>query len=197
MDYTDLYALIDSGPHLCKDEEQNCLIWQNYLRTRREVYERLIPNHAVNNIVSECNWISRSQSSSSRQLNISVKPGDICYLDFGQAYRYETGYQHFGLIVSMHTGKALIVPMTSNPEQYASAYDEKTNPHGKKHLMRLGRIGMMNRNSVMFLNDMKYLNTARIIDVKGHLNTDSDLFQQVKKRLIDMIDSAENDQYPC
>ncbi len=197
MDYRDLQSLIDSGPQFCKEEEIDSDVWQNYMHCKQEFYEKFTPNSVFSNLISECNWVYRSQSASSRQMNVSVRPGDVCYLDYGQAYRFETGYQHFGLIVSMHCGKALIVPMTSNPEQYAAAYDEKTNPNGRRHLMRLGKIGMMNRDSVMFLNDMKYLNTARIIDVKGHLDTHSELFLQIKKRLIDMIDTTENDQYPC
>ncbi|MCH4208129.1 MAG: hypothetical protein LKF50_07510 [Solobacterium sp.] len=197
MDYTNVQELLDSCPRLDQDRQHSFDVWQNYLKCRKEVYEKLAGENSRHNLISEINWVLRSSSMSSEQLNVSVMPGDICYMDFGQAYRYEIGYQHFGLIVSMHSCKALVVPMTSNPVQYASAYDPVDNPHGRTHLMRLGRIGAMNRDSVMFLNDMKFVNTSRVIDVKAHLDTDSKLFHDLRLRLVDMVIPPEEMSLPC
>ena len=82
----------------------------------------------------------------------------------------------------MFNSKALVIPMTSNSEAYYGAYDEKSNPGGSSHLMRLGLVKGLNRHSVLFLNDVKYINTARIIDIKAHINTDSILFKKIYQR---------------
>ena len=42
----------------------------------------------------------------------------------------------------------------------------------------------MNKNSVLFMNDAKWINTARIIDVKAHLDRQGELFQEIKARVI-------------
>ncbi|MEG0076608.1 hypothetical protein [Anaerorhabdus sp.] len=51
----------------------------------------------------------------------------------------------------------------------------------------------MNRKSVLFLNDCKFINSARVIDVKAHLDVDSAYFAQIKKRIIQMIDEDEGE----
>lgn len=96
---------------------------------------------------------------------------------------HESGFQHFAVIISFCHGKAFVVPMTSNPTMYNQAYDHQMTPDGKKHLMRIGMIEGMAKESVLFLNDGKFINTARIIDVKANINKNSRLFQEIKKRL--------------
>ena len=64
------------------------------------------------------------------------------------------------------------------------SYSGKDKPKGKRHLMRLGKLKGMNKNSVLFINDAKWINTARIIDVKAHLDRQGELFQEIKERVI-------------
>lgn len=165
--------------------------WQSYIRSRKEVYRNLVNEHLDSNMVSEANWILRSHYSSGEEMGLNIVPGDICYTDFGQAYLNETGYQHFGIVMAVCRRKALVIPMTSNPVQYAKAYDARENPAGRKHLMRLGKIEPMNRPSVLFLNDMKFINTARVIDVKAHLDVHSALFRRIQQRMLEVLFSRE------
>ena len=134
-------------------------------------------------MISEVNWQKRRNIRSATELGVKVMVGDICYIDFGKAYVYEVGYQHFGLIISFHHGKAFVVPMTSNSSTYALAYDEYENPTGREHLMRIGLVPGLVKPSVLFLNDAKFINTARIIDVKAHIDADSMMFQKIVRRL--------------
>lgn len=161
--------------------------WTNYMHYRKELYAPLVSSSLTNSLISEANWIVRGRCRSGEDLGIRLKPGDICYLDYGQAYLNEAGYQHFGLVITVYSHKALVVPMTSNKAQYASAYDEKENPRGKRHLMRIGALPGMAKPSVLFLNDMKFINTARVIDVKAHMDENSVLFLRVKSRLLRII----------
>lgn len=154
-----------------------------YQRMRYEEVIRLDEGKMICRITSEANRLIRSKCASCAELGIRIREGDICFIDFGDAYLYESGYQHFGLIVSLCHGKALVVPMTSNTEMIKAAYDPITTPQGKRHLMRIGLIKGMARESVLFLNDAKFINTARIIDVKAKINRQSPLFQEIKNRL--------------
>ncbi|MEF9967143.1 MAG: hypothetical protein RR766_01430 [Longicatena sp.] len=166
--------------------------WNNFVRAREEVIKCVDEQHCDSYLVSDANWLLRSQYTSCEQLGIDIRPGDICYIDYGQAYLNEIGFQHFGLVLSIYQKKAFVIPMTSNELQYKTAYDLIDNPSGKRHLMRLGCLPGMNKPSVLFLNDCKYINTARIIDVKAHLEISSPCYQKIKKRIIKCISSSES-----
>ena len=49
--------------------------------------------------------------------------------------------------------------------------------------MRIGLIEGMKKESVLFLNDCKYINTARIIDVKATIPENSALFGRIVRRV--------------
>ena len=150
-------------------------------------YEAMDFAELKRHLISEFNYEQRKEFKSSELVGFKVKVGDICYVDFGKAYINEAGYQHFGVIVSLNNSKAFIIPMTSNHSVYQQSYCSKTYLCGKKHLMRLGDVAGLNRKSVLFLNDAKFINTARIIEVKGHIHFNSELFQEIKRRLRECI----------
>ncbi|MBQ7991462.1 MAG: hypothetical protein IJM63_10065 [Solobacterium sp.] len=167
-------------------------LWRNYVRTREDLYNVLIPDHAEVSMVSEENWLERGGCFSGEDIGIRVNQGDICYMDFGQQYLNEAGYQHFGLVMSIYAKKALVIPMTSNPATCAKAYDPIDNPQGKKNLMQIGKVRGLYKNSVLFLNDLRFVNTARVIDVKAHVPVTSPLFRTVQKRMMEVL--FANDQ---
>lgn len=138
-------------------------------------------------LLSELNYSNRYHLKSSIKFGYYIKKGDICYIDYGRAYIQEVGYQHFGLVISIFDAKALVIPMTSNYETYRSAYDPIKNPNGLKHLFKLGKINGLDKYSVLFLNDGKYINTARVINVKGRINPKSKLFKKIMKCFINGI----------
>lgn len=180
--------LIDGTSEDCGEHRA---AWVKYIKARKEFVKDVDKKNYEANLISEANWLLRNQLTSCETLGFEVRQGDICYIDFGQAYINEIGYQHFGLILSIYQKKAFVVPMTSNQTQYRTAYDIIKNPTGKKHLMRIGCLPGMAKSSVLFLNDCKYINTARIIDIKAHLSTTSPCFKQVKKRIIKLINDSE------
>ncbi len=165
------------------DKVDDVCLWMDYLESKKNLMKQLEPKCLDYCLVSEANWFIRNQEVSCDGLGIQIRVGDICYIDFGQAYINEAGFQHFGLILSIYQRKAFVIPMTSNPHQYKTAYDPVDNVIGKKHLMKIGLIPGMNKPSVLFLNDCKHINTARIIDVKAHIHPHSPLFDKIKKRV--------------
>lgn len=150
-------------------------------------YETLAIKEAIPRMISEDNLRKRRHINNCLELGMNIRVGDICYIDFGEAYINEIGYQHFGLIVTIFHNKAFVVPMSGNHGAFQQAYS-KDNPSGKRHLMRLGKIRGMNKESVLFINDAKWINTARIIDVKAHLDRKSDLFKDIKERVKSCLD---------
>lgn len=116
-----------------------------------------------------------------------IHTGNIFLLLFW-SYTNEIGFQHFGLIINIFHNKAFVVPMSGNRSAYQQAYS-KEHPKGKRHLMRLGKVKGMNKESVLFINDAKWINTARIIDVKAHLDRSSELFMDIKERTKSCLDS--------
>lgn len=137
-------------------------------------------------MVSKMNFCKRKEMYSCKPFDIEVKKGDLAYIDFGQAYQHEIGYMHFGLVITVSRGKAFVVPLSGKYKAHLEAYDE-TNQRGKKHLMRLGYVQGLTKVSVLFLNDAKWINTSRIIEVKAHLDTNGKIFKEAQKRTIEMI----------
>lgn len=155
------------------------------LEAMKHYIQRQTTKEAVKILLSTQNYLKRGALKYNETLPLSA--GDVCYIDFGQAYLNEAGYQHFGLILSMMNGKAFVVPMTSNPITYEQAYDKQTNPKGKIHLMRVGQPQGLNKPSVLFINDSKFINTTRIIEVKGHLDINDELFDRIRRRVFHCI----------
>lgn len=156
-------------------------LWNNFVEEKSADYAALCVKEAVPRFISEQNLRERRNANNCAELGVDVRVGDICYIDFGEAYINEIGYQHFGVVVSIFHNKAFIIPMSGNHSAYMQAYSSE-NPNGKRHLMRLGKIKGMNKESVLFINDAKFINTARIIDVKAHLDRNSELFKEILER---------------
>lgn len=161
--------------------------WMKYLKVKKYYYKVLHSKVADVSTLSEANWIVRKEMQSCEDGGIDIHAGDICYIDFGQAYLNEAGYQHFGLVMSICNKKALVIPMTSNPLQYENAYDDEINPEGKIHLLQIGQPKGLNKPSVLFMNDAKYINTARIIGVKSRIDVNSPLYLKIKQRLLKVM----------
>lgn len=155
----------------------------SYFCDQRHYYKQMEQKEQIRMLISEMNWQTRHSLPSCRAVGIKACIGDICFIDFGKAYRYETGFQHFGLILSMYHGKVFVVPMTSNAMTYALGYHPKENPQGKRHLLRIGQVVGLAKPSVLFVNDAKFINPARILDVKAHIDENSEAFQEIRRRI--------------
>lgn len=184
MQVKDIEAFYD----VCVSQEKNLIqqewdkLWQWFMEEKKNEYANISYKEGIQRLVSEKNYTTRRNVSSAKSLGLSIVPGDICYTDFGQAYLYEAGYQHFGLVLSIVHFKALIIPMTSNPNTYQKSLKQEGT-----YLFPLGSIDGLYKESVLFLNDAKFINTARIIDVKAHLSVTSPLFLEIKDRFKNLV----------
>ncbi len=161
--------------------------WKTYIHLREVIYSRFLPGYVEHNLKSEVMWVLRGRYASGEDIGIRVHPGDICWLDYGQSFNNEMGYQHFGLILSISHRKALVIPLTSNEEMYRKAGE--CSPH-YDHLMQIGMPKGLRKNSTLFLNDLRYINTARILHTRAHIDVDSELFLEIRKRVTEILFSG-------
>lgn len=162
----------------------------DYASSIKEEYRSMSARLCRDSLLSEYNYRMRSKLKSCRTLGMTINQGDICYIDFGRQYVSEAGFQHFGLVMNVYCGKALVIPMTSNPLNYHQAYDHVDNLDGLRHLMRLGKTEGLNKYSVLFLNDAKFINTARVIDLKSWIDPQGEQFRKIKKRLVECLETS-------
>ncbi|WP_273402193.1 hypothetical protein [Traorella massiliensis] len=179
---------IEAFYEVCISQKENVIqqewekLWNWFIEEKKDEYAKITYKEGVQRLVSEKNYNTRRNIPSSKALGFTIEPGDICYTDFGQAYLYEAGYQHFGLVIAIVHFKALIIPMTSNERTYKKSLTSEGT-----YLFPLGTINGLYKESVLFLNDAKFINTARIIDVKAHVPTNSKLFMNIKNRFKSLI----------
>lgn len=121
--------------------------------------------------ISKMNHFKRNSYWSCEEMQMNVRPGDICYTDFGIGYINECSYQHFGLILNIVNNKAYIIPMTSNRKTVQKAKGGK-----REHLYYIGQPQGLNKETCAFINDGRYINTARIISVNAHMDSSSEQF---------------------
>ncbi len=132
-------------------------------------------SEAVSEVLSELNYQKRHRMAGASETGVWVKTGDICYIDFGNAYLNEVGNMHFGLILTIRHRKAFVLPLCSKGSVY------------KPHLVALGKLEGLAKESYVLLNDAKFINTARIIDVKGHLPPHSLQFKKIQDKLMQYL----------
>lgn len=168
----------------CREAPTDELI-QEYLKE----YEAFILSMPLSQQNRECvsgyNRFKRMKFWSSTSLGIDVNVGDICYIDYGQAYINEAGYQHFGLVIATYNHKLLVVPMTSN----TNTISQSVNKHDptKGHLYYIGKVEGLNKPSVLFLNDCKFINSGRIISINGHICPKGPIFDKIRTCVKEII----------
>lgn len=188
MEVKKLQALLKHPPtYQMKEVSAWPKLRRDYIEERSAEYETLPLREGVAKMISEQNFRDWSQCYSCMERGIHIAEGDVCFLDFGDAFINEAGFQHFGVILKIFHGKAFVIPMSSNAATYAQAYQEETGC-GKKHLMQIGLIPGLVKESVLFMNDAKFINTARIIEVKAHIDVNSELFLRIKTRLLHFLE---------
>lgn len=125
--------------------------------------------------ISYFNYLNRSHLVKSQIIKY-IKNGSIVYCDFGDAYLHESAFLHMGLVLTLYREKAFIIPMTSK----TNLVDKYRKIGYKDHLYYIGKVAGLAKESVLFLNDAKFINSARIIDIKGYLDINSSDYQKIK-----------------
>lgn len=163
---------------------ENYFVWDLFCHKKREEFSNDTTNIVMKKLISEENYRTRKDFVHCGQFGLKINVGDVCYIDYGaEAYIQETGFQHFGIIIATSKSKALVIPMTSNSRTYEKAVEDYHD-----ELFAIPFIEGLCKPSVLFLNDAKFINTSRIIDIKSHIDKNSELFQDIKSSYFTLID---------
>ena len=113
MELKELQEILD------KDEKKGKIVekayweelWQHYIEEKSQDYRSLEVKDAIPKLISDMNLRERRNITNCNELGVDIRVGDICYIDFGEAYIYEIGFQHFGIIMTLFHNKSFVVPM--------------------------------------------------------------------------------------
>lgn len=133
-------------------------LYAEMLQEQDKMLTQMAPSGRYDFLVSYLNLLRSAKRSC-----IMVSVGDVCFVDYGPAYRLEIGQFHFGLVIAIFHGKIAVVPISGNQEAY-----EKTKL--RSHTLRLEELGGLNKPSFLYLNDLKWISPRRILDIKGHVS---------------------------
>ena len=114
-------------------------------------------------LLSLYNYMYRKDNFPRHLSNIRV--GDICYCDFGDAYQYEIGYQHLGVVISIVKEKLLYTQYRLSKDFYSC----------------------LKNDSIALLNDSKWISKSRVIRIVGKMNAYDNDFKQLKYKVIEFI----------
>lgn len=159
------------------------LLKEQVFMEEQTLIQSMNPYEQFDYFLSKLNYIRRKNAVNSLDFNVIIRVGDICFIDYGHSYQQEIGYMHFGLIVAQNRGKVLIVPITGSNTKTVHTFEE-----GNEHIVQLGKIEGMRKVCACYINDAKWLNSARIIDVKSHIPVDGELFKSIKNKIKESID---------
>ncbi len=177
MSYKINEAMIPFGTshHLCEDKVDF------YLSEYRKFLLQDFKREAHKEICSGLNRMKRGKLWCCQSVDLKVSVGDLVFIEYGQAFLNEAGFQHFGLVMQIWNRKAFVIPMTSNPNTAKTAVN--VSPTGKTHLYYIGCVKGLHADSTLFLNDAKMINTSRVISINGHIDPSSLMFQEIQAHL--------------
>ncbi len=131
---------------------------------------------AASTIISDANWIQKSTIDDfydNTNKRIPIELGNIYYIDYGKTFCGELSYFHYGLCIGKRDGKILIVPMRSGYDVFDKAYHPTNNPMGnRKYRQALTQEGFA-KNSVLLINDTKYISAGRIDKKSNMINNET------------------------
>ena len=88
MEVKRLYQLVENDKKegvLCEKTYWKDL-WHCYIEEKSMDYANLSVKEAIPRLVSEQNLRERRNAGSCGELGVDIRIGDICYIDFGEAY---------------------------------------------------------------------------------------------------------------
>lgn len=173
MKYPELMKVILS---MNTEKEVASLIESYVSEVKNELY-KLKSYEAKRECISGYNRMFRKDHISHGDMDVQV--GDICFIDFGQAYLNEAGFQHFGLVLTIFNYKAYVIPMSSNTRTISKAFNYPDAKEIRSHLYYIGQVAGLHKPSVLFLNDGKFINTSRIISINAKIDVDSEMFKEI------------------
>ena len=129
-----------------------------------------------------------AQNKNRKLIDRIVKKGNNYQFEFGKNYVPEMSYEHRGLVIGI-SGKLLyVLPICScnaDKKDHANARHPIENPGSKSnyYLLKQSECPFLTHDSVLKLNDIRTVSTARIKYKQEHgfLSPDSDTYKEIEK----------------
>lgn len=130
--------------------------------------KRLSAYDASSILQSDINWFKNldrntPQKCSESNENINVRIGKIYYINYGNAFKGELSYFHYGLCIGKKDKKILVIPMRTGSDIFDNCYHPNYNKNGKKKYRRCYEEEGFIKECVLLINDTKYISCGRII----------------------------------
>ena len=155
-------------------EHEECL--SSYIREYMNFIKSMSLSLQRKECISGVNRMKRSKYWTCKGFGMTVSKGDICFVDFGHSYINECSFQHFALVLNFYHGKAFVIPMTSNETTVSLAKSGS-----RSHLYYLGKLEGLDKETCLFMNDGRFINTSRVISINAHINPKSCRYMEICK----------------
>lgn len=149
-------------------------------------------------IKSDALWLQKHSFSEFRDENkktVNIKPGQVCYIDYGKTYQGELAYFHYGLCVAVKEGKLLIIPITSGTGWKDTCYHPVKNPIMNKKFRQGLKSEGFSKDCVLKMNDAKFLSAGRIDCLDDKANIKSDILEDIQYQLFSICFPDFRDKY--
>lgn len=113
-------------------------------------------------LIAEQDWIKRHTK---QQVFSESLVGKILRVDFGKTYLCENGFIHYAVCIAESQGKYCVIPTTTANDEIKMAYHPEFRPNGEKRLYLLKKSDGNTKDSALFINDLKFISSGRIIKV--------------------------------
>lgn len=139
--------------------------------------KRLSAYDAASILCSDINWFKNSDRNVPQKWkddndNINVRIGKIYYINYGNTFKGELSYFHYGLCIGKKDKKILIIPMRTGADIFKNCYHPRINEKGNKKYRRCYKEEGFQKECVLLINDTKYLSCGRIIKEAGEISND-------------------------
>lgn len=121
-------------------------------------------------LIAEQDWLLRHTKTTTHVCSLV---GKILKIDFGKAYQYENGFIHYSLCIGERNNKYLVIPSTTSTEIIKAAFHPKYRPEGEERIYLLKKEDNVDKDTALFMNDLKYISSGRILEVRNKINTET------------------------
>lgn len=138
-----------------------------YLQNFQEYAMRLSVYEAASLLIAEQDWIKRGATNKTFEEDLI---GKVLKVDFGKTYLHENGFIHYAVCISECNGKYCVIPTTTANDEIKAAYHPEFRPNGEKRLYLLKKSEGSIKDCALYINDMKFISTGRIIGVGNKIS---------------------------
>lgn len=174
MDNLDYKALMPLSANNCDNKNNKAIEspictkeLEKYLSNFKEYMMTLSVYDMSSLLIAEQDWLKRYNVN--RSISESLV-GKILKVDFGKTYLLENGLIHYAVCISEFNGKYCVVPMTTASDEIKAAYHPEYRPTGEKRLYLLKRSDGNTQDAALYINDLKFISSGRIITVCNKIN---------------------------